>query len=377
MSGVKTYAITAGAAPARAETALAAGAAVLGVAAVGIAVVALAGSALKAYQERIEREKEAARQQEIEIKRKIAEIRRSSSTSGQPRVTVNLPKNISRSAPAADAARKVNGLKSQLPKIRKEYQTLVEQQLLDEETVRQALEQTTQALNENNLAAAEAHLQALDDARIQVIQQSRQEWNAQVNYLHQRFSQVSVVLPSTLRENLLARIEKFKTENFSEEELNQLHSEISELTAQAGRIEEAAHNLVNSWQTVGYAAAILGRDDGDMVIEVETHEGVNTQMRIQFNGQEINLFGPPEETHSCASRTVEAMRLFQQQGYQLEWTHLDNQPVPQEWRYLYATVPQETSAQPQEVVTIETEAEPVSEYTTSQKSPRRQQAQGY
>ncbi|MBR8826663.1 MAG: hypothetical protein DSM107014_01950 [Gomphosphaeria aponina SAG 52.96 = DSM 107014] len=366
MSGVKTYAVTAGAAPA----------AVAGAAA-GIAVVVLAGAALKAYQERIEREKEAARQQEIEIKGKIAEIRRSGSTSGQPRVTVNLPKNTSKSAPAADAARKVNGLKSQLPKIRKEYQTLVEQQLLDEETVGQALEQTTQALNENNLAAAEAHLQALDDARIQVIQQSRQEWNAQVDYLHERISQLDVVLPSTLRENLIARSEQLRTGQFSEGELETLHAEITELTAQAGRIEEAAHNLVNSWQTVGYAAGILGRDDGDMVIEVQTHEGVNTQMRIQFNGEEINLFGPPEESHSCASRTIEAMRLFQQQGYQLEWTHLDHQPVPEEWRYLYANVLYKTSAQPQEVVTIETEAESVSENTTSKKSPRRQQAQGY
>ncbi|NJM73006.1 MAG: hypothetical protein HC862_24260 [Scytonema sp. RU_4_4] len=57
------------------------------------------------------------------------------------------------------------------------------------------------------------------------------------------------------------------------------------------------------------------------------------------------MFGPPEETESCAERTVEALQIFQEQGYQLEWTGWDGEEVPEEWRHLYSAPPQKQSSQ--------------------------------
>ncbi|MEW6497690.1 MAG: hypothetical protein AB1589_35080, partial [Cyanobacteriota bacterium] len=234
-------------------------------------------------------------------------------------------------------------LRSRLPKIRSEYQVLIDQQLLDEGTVQQAIQRTEQALNANNLASAEAHLQALDNARIQVIQQLRSQLSAQIEYLQERLDALRDRIPQAADQELQASIDHFSAnwQQLFNADIEALHQKISAFETQAEQFQEAAKNLVNSWLQVGYVARVLGTDDGDVVVEVETHEGTNTQMRVQFYGQQIDLEGPPEETNSCAARTIEAMQLFQEQGYQLEWTSLDGQPIPEEWRQLYSSAPQE------------------------------------
>ena len=57
-------------------------------------------------------------------------------------------------------------------------------------------------------------------------------------------------------------------------------------------------------------------------------------MRIQFDGQQIDLAGPHDEEgdSSCSSRTFDVIELFQQQGYQVEWTAWNGEPVDKEWR---------------------------------------------
>lgn len=386
MSGTKAFAVTAGVSPAATIGALAAGAAVVGVAASGViavgAVATMVGSAAQAYQERSRRQREAAIQKEQAIQQRIAQIKaRSRSHASQSRVTVKLPQSATKAKtltspqldPATkDAQKRVAELKSRLPKVQAEYQSLIDQQLIDRQTVQQALQQTEQALNANNLAGAEAYLQALDDARIQVMAQLRSQWTSQIEYLQERLNAAVDRFPQSITQQLQTRIDNFRThwQQLKDADIETLHQEISILEAQAQQIQELADNILHSWLQVGYPARIIAIDDGDVVLEVETHEGVNTQMRVQFDGQQINLFGPPEETDSCAARTVEAMRLFQEQGYQLEWDSLDGQPVPEEWRYLY-------SAAPTEVAIVEDAEELGSDTYMRSPSQRRLESQGY
>ncbi len=367
MSGTKAFAVSAGISPSVTLGFAATGAAVLGgVAALAIgagAAIYLTGKSLQAYQERKRKEKEAAIEREKAIQQRIAQIKSMSfSNTGKTQVTVKPPKTVKpvpqnqptgttskvitpvEEAKIKDDLRKINQLRSQIPKIKSEYQALIDKQLLDSATVQQTIQNTEQALNANHLEAAEAYLQALDDARIQVIQNLKQQWQPQISYLQERLEALKVRLPQAINQQLQTNIDKYSSnwQSLNDDIINNLHQQISTFEAQTAEIQEAANNLVNSWIQAGYEAHILGIDNGDLVIEVETHEGVNTQMRIQFNGQQINLFGPPEESSSCAARTIEAMRLFQEQGYQLEWTHLDNEPVAEEWRYLYTPISQDT-----------------------------------
>ncbi|BAZ28860.1 hypothetical protein NIES4074_12950 [Cylindrospermum sp. NIES-4074] len=383
MSGTKAFALSQGISSTAFSGATASGGTILaGVTGVAIAagiVVSLTGIALQAYQQRLERERKAKEQREAEIQQRIAQIRSGiGSSSAQRRITVQLPDLINpkvnnigsedaNQAGARDAQRRVDELKNRLPTIRAEYQTLIEQELLDAKTVTQAIATTQSALNANDLAVAEAHLQALDDARIQVMQQWRSQISRQIQYLQERLDSLRPSIPNALLQEIQGRIDKAQVnwQQLSDSTIAELHQLLSTLEAQSQQIQEAAENMLASWLQVGYAARILGGDDGDVLLEVETHEGVNTQMRVQFNGQQIDLFGPPEETNSCASRTIEALKIFQQQGYQLQWTQWDGQAVPEELQYLY---------------TAETEQESAPENTTSYtptSSVRHQESQGY
>ncbi|MBD2775240.1 hypothetical protein [Iningainema tapete] len=359
MSGSKAFVVTAGVSPTASLGALVAGAAVVG-GVVGVviaagAVVSLTGKALQSYQERRNREREAALQRESEIQQRIAQIRagigsrKDVSWNVSTKVAV-LPDTTERK----DAQIRVDKLNNRLPKIRTEYQTLIEQQLLDAQTVEQALLHTQQALNANNLAAAEAYLQALDDMRIQVMQLRSEQLKKHVQYLQERLDGLRSRIPYSIFAAMQYRIDQQQSDIYIED----LHQLLTDLETQADQIHEMAENLVASWLQVGYAARVLDTDDGDVVIEVETHEGANTQMRVQFEGQQIDLFGPPEETDSCATRTVEALKIFQEQGYQLQWTQWDGQPVSEELQHIYSTTPQQSA-------------------TTSYSSVRRQQSLGY
>ena len=409
MSGVKAFPIVAGAAAAPASTGVAAssifGAALATVApaagvilatgavlAAGVAIANLGSQAVHAYQERVRRQEEAARQREQAVQQRIADLRsRVRANASKSKVTVKSPPTAnvsptfeggarggSASRPTVtsedrDAQRKIQDLKSRLPNIESEYQALVNQGLLDAQTANQALQKTRQAVNDGNWAAANAHLQALDDARMQVIEQLRSQWEVQINYVQERLDGLRDRLPAAVTENLnyAIALARANWQRLSDQDLQILHQQISDFQAQADRNQETAADLVRSWQQVGYVARIVGIDDGDVVIEVETHEGANTQGRIQFDGQQMGLFSPrDEETLSCAQRTQEAMRIFQEQGYYLEWTHLDNQPVPEEWRQIGSPA---SSAQTPEVQTPETPGQPYRE----QKSRRRLEGQGY
>ncbi|MDJ1185881.1 hypothetical protein [Roseofilum casamattae] len=368
--GVSGAAIAMGAATALGITAL--------VAAAGVAV-ALTGKALQAYQERQRRQQAAREQREREVKQRIAEIRsKIRSRRPQSKVTVQLPVENRSPAPVTrpstatatqrDEQRKIDEWRSRLPSIQSEYETLADQELLDRSTVDRALEKTKQALERNRLAEATGYLRALDDARIKVIQELRDEWLAQVEYIEQRLSQLRSRIPQAIATELQIDLDWAKNnwQQLTQSHLDSLHERISLFAAQADSIQQAAENMVESQQQVGYVAYVREIDNGDAIVEVETHEGVNTQIRLNFDGQQIALEGPQEEEASCAARTVEAMQIFQEQGYQLEWTEWDGEPVEEELRHLYS-VPSETVS----------ESEPQSGTRRDRSPQRRQQAEGY
>ncbi|RCJ22393.1 hypothetical protein A6S26_21820 [Nostoc sp. ATCC 43529] len=323
------------------------------------AVVSMTGRALQAYQERKRQEREAALQREQQIQQKIAQIRasiRSSSANSkivvqQPQstkstsshnATINAPQtstsDVINQALSQDAQRRVQNLQTKLPSIQAEYQVLIDEQLLDASSVQQALQQTEKALQTQNLADAEKYLQALDDARIQVIQQLQVEWKAQIDFVQARLNNLQPRLPHRIAQQLQAKINYTGNnwQHISNTDLETLHQEISALESQTEQIQAAAENLVASWQQFHYNARISEISDGDVVIEIETHEGANTLMRVEFEGQKIDLAGPQDQQGdlSCASRTVNVIQLFQEQGYQLEWTQWNGEPVNQEWRNL-------------------------------------------
>lgn len=386
MSGVKEFSLVAGAASTPTLAPLAP--VILGTGAViaaGVVVAMLGAKAFKAYEERRRKEEEEAKKREQEVQQQIVQIKKQvASNSAVSKVVVHLltpttstPANITQlqqlSVEDKDVQRRIQEQKSRLPKINSEYQNLVDLQLLDAQTVNQALQKTEQALNANKLQEAEAHLRALDDARIQVIQHLRAQWVAQLQYVQQRLDNLRPSLPLAVVQDLQIKIDQARNnwQQLTDADLQALHQQISEFQAQVDRIQEAAQSLVNSWTEVGYVANIVGTDNGDAVIEVETHEGENTQMRFQFDGQQINLFGPPEESSSCAARTKEALQIFQEQGYYMGLTTWDGQPVPEELRQLYSAVITEESAAEEDI------AEPTTNSDQQKLSQRRLEGQGY
>ncbi|MEA5531945.1 hypothetical protein VB638_20615 [Dolichospermum sp. UHCC 0684] len=296
-------------------------------------------SALQAYQERKRQEREAAIKREQDIQQKIAQFR---SGATRKKIVVQEPQQVKlintevNKALSQDAQRQVQNLKRQLPKIKSEYQILIDRQLLEAASVQQAIQKTERALQNNNLTDAQTYLQALDDARIQVIQQLKVEWTKQFEFLQSRLNNLQSSLPNHITQQLQIKINDLcnSWQSISDEEIEIFHQEISSYESQAEQVYTAAKNLVASWQEVGYVAKITEINDGDVVINIETHEGVNTQMRIQFDGQQIDLAGPHDEEgdSSCSSRTFDVIELFQQQGYQVEWTEWNGEPVDKEWR---------------------------------------------
>ena len=296
-------------------------------------------SALQAYQERQRQERETAIKREQDIQQKIAQFR---SGATKKKIVVQEPEQVNlindevNQALSQDAQRQVQNLKMQLPKIKSEYQILIDRQLLESASVQQAIQKTERALQNNNLTDAQTYLQTLDDARIQVIQQLKVEWTKQFKFLQSRLNNLQSSLPNHITQQLQIKINDLcnSWQSISDEEIEIFHQEISRYESQAEQVYTAAKNLVASWQEVGYVAKITEINDGDVVINIETHEGVNTQMRIQFDGQQIDLAGPHDEEgdSSCSSRTFDVIELFQQQGYQVEWTAWNGEPVDKEWR---------------------------------------------
>lgn len=334
---------------------------------------------LRETVERIRQQRESAEQRERAIQQRIAQLR-TGIYANSAQIPVELlaidPVEVTANnglAAQTDIQRRIEGLKERIPAIELEYQALIAQNILDESTLRTALQKTRQELAAENLERAEAHLQALDNLRIEITRKLQSRWLEQLPYLQERLDALSDRLPRVVTLELQADLQNVREkESLTDVDIETLHGRISEWEAQTERVREIADNLVASWQKAGYEdARVIGIDDGDVVIEVETHEGVNSQMRVQFDSQQLDLFGPPEETSSCATRTRIALQLFQQQGYRLEWTTLDGQPVPEEWRQLGDTLPD-----------VETEengrvAETAHSDYPKKSSTRRRESQGY
>ncbi len=366
-AGLSVAAIATGAATLLGLTAL--------VAAAGV-VVGLTGQAMQAYQDRVRQQREAAERKEREIQQRIADIRAQIRSRGsQAKVTVKLPPETqfqstvstesATTAEQRDKQRKINELNSRLANIKTEYQVLIDQQLLDRSTVDQALEKTQKALN-NNLAQAQGYLQALDDARIQAMKGLQEQLLPQIEYIEQRLAGLRSRIPQALVQELQTNINGAKNnwQQLTQAELDALHQRISTFESQADSIQQAAEKLAESYRQEGYAAYLGGIDNGDAVVEAETHEGVNTQIRLDFYGQQMALEGPPEQEPSCAARTVEALRRFREQGYQLEWIEWDGEPVAEDLRHLYSVASEDIS-----------ENQGTTE--SDQRSRRRRETQGY
>jgi hypothetical protein len=362
MSGTKAFAAS-GISPVAAQSVAMAGLASVGaVAAVGVglagAAVIMTAKAVQAYHKRAKEQIEKARQEEEDIQRQILEARR---VHGRNKISVTIPSkklepSSLQSLPnnfeinAADAESKIsklkiNELKALLPRIRDNYQNLINRDILDEQNVLQALQSADKALDLGDVATAQLYIQALDDARIQATEKLRSQQQSETQFAQDRLNTLKERLPEIIVQHLQSCVEQMGSNSYppNDSDLLTLHRQITEAELQANSVWEAAENLVNAWQdpTVDYVARIIGIDDGDVMVEVETHqtetsEKVNTIMRVQFDGQQVDLFGPHEETSSCAARTKEALQIFQEQGYYLEWTSLDGEPVPEEYRQVYA-----------------------------------------
>lgn len=298
-------------------------------------LTSLTTKAVNALKERSLREQKAAEKDKREFEQRITEIEARYST----RTVIVKPSSILKAEQKViaqkDTQRKIEEYQNRLPQIKEEYLTLINQELLDEETVNQAFQQTKEALNNSNLAQAEAHLRTLDDARIEASQQLQQlklQQQSQLGFIQERLEGLRRNIPQRIVNQLQVQINQANDNlrQLSKLELEKLHQEISEYQAQANRVWEAAENMVRAWHGVGYQARILGLDDGDVVIESQTHEGANTHTRIQFNGEEMILKAPHEEPSSCTMRTAEALKIFQQQGYYLQWENWNGEPVKEE-----------------------------------------------
>lgn len=296
--------------------------------------------AIQAYQVRKRKEQEAAVTKEQNIQKRIAELRAKSSSNQlvvdvvKPEsLKVSVVKDFTDPSSKQSSPLKVIALKSRLSRIKLEYQFLVEQNLLENSLVQQSLQKVEKAIEIGDLQEAEAYLQELDNLRIQSIKQLQQQQHLQVQFLQERLDNLRDRLPTSLWQSLQINIEHLHHVP-TDTALLSIHQQISDAEMQVEQTKTASENLVNAWVEVGYIAEVTSIDNGDIVIQVETHEGANTNIRVQFNALQVDLFGPPEES-SCAARTVEAMKKFQEQGYQLEWTHLDGLPVAEEWRNLY------------------------------------------
>jgi hypothetical protein len=333
MSGRKQFSVSAGISPVSTNTAASDIGAALN------AVMSIPARAIQAYQDRLRREREAAQQREAEIQQRITEIR-SQSRAATPSIRVESPSTSERTRVTVDTTvdirRQVDRLRSQLPAIRSEYQPFIDQQLLDAQTVQQALQQAEQALVNQNISEAQVQLQSLDDARILVSRQVQQQLQVQVAYLQERLDGLSDRLPQAQFQSLQSQIQHLREQEQipADTDLMTIHAQVSEAESQADRVREAAENMISAWQGTGFMAQIAEVQDGDIVIHADTHEGANTEIRIQFDGQQIALNGPSEESFSCAMRTQEAMQIFRDQGYQIAWESVDDEPVPEEWRSL-------------------------------------------
>lgn len=335
-------------------------------------------SALQAYQERKRQEREAAIKREQNIQQKITQIRAKSRSGAVKKMIIAEPEEVKSSitkvtidaevkqALSQDAQRQVQSLLRQLPSIQSEYQILVDQELLDAVSVQQAIQKTEIALQNHNLTEAQRYLQVLDDARIQATQQMKSEVTAQLDFIQSRLANLESRLPESVTQQLQTKINVMcnSWHSLRDEDIATIHEEISNYESQIEQIQTAADNLVASWQQVGYTAQICAIDDGDVIVEIETHEGANTQMRIQFDGQQIDLAGPHDQEgeSSCANRTFDVIQLFQQQGYQVEWSEWNGEPVDQEWRNL-----------DMRIMSVKT----TTEFYQADTSERRSESQGY
>ncbi|BAZ10656.1 hypothetical protein NIES4071_24790 [Calothrix sp. NIES-4071] len=297
--------------------------------------IALTGMALHAYKERQQHMHDTKIKTELATQARIDGI----NIEHQERAVIVPSQAKQLSIPInTDSQFKIKALQSKIEQIKREYRELVEYQLLDSQTVEKALCKVETALSSNELAVAETQLQLLDDARILGVQLRHAKIRAHVEYLQARIRNLQPNIPKQIVLDLEKRVSSYRNDWMQCDTAQEIHihAYINELEAQVEQIQIAADNLVDSWLEVGYDARIIGIDDGDIVIQVATHDCANTEIRIQFTGEKIDLLAPSEEPELCTDRTFAALRLFQQQGYQLQWTYWDGNVIPGRWRNLYS-----------------------------------------
>lgn len=334
-----------------------------------------ASKADQAYAKRIKQEQDAHAKRIQKVKQTIAQIKSQASTkaSDQSHVKVQLSTNNLQSTHQSlanrDEERRIKALKSRLPAIKAEYKSLVDGLLLDSDTVSQAFQNVSQALNAKALTTAELQLQALDDARIEATQQKHYQTQSQLVYVQKRLDSLKNRLPQIIVENLQAQINQANKvwQKFSESDLQALHQQINEFEAQTERIQTAAVDLANSWIAKDFEASVIpATSDGDVLVEIKTHQGANTLMRLKFDGEQIDFEGPPEKSNACTTRPIEAMRIFQEQGYRVDWTEIDHQPVAEELKAQISC---------EEPMTKETTQGTINETSTPHQPKRRRKAQ--
>jgi hypothetical protein len=371
MSGVKEFNIAASIGAPVILSVTAATVAVTATVSAGAVAVNMATSAVRAYQERKRKEREAIIEREAALQRKIADLRKSIYNSPSRRTVVAAPSNnLPVNEPIAanlDAQTKLRDLRSRLPSIQAEYHNLVESGWLDSSSVDRAFDTVRQALDAENIDGVQSTLRSLDDARITAWREKIARERLIVDYARERLDSLKSQLPEQLATEIATEILQIEQQGIptDDPDLLQLHQRLSDLQTQIEAVAAAGDRLLEAWQQVGYRAKFSTIDNGDLVFEVETHEGVNTEMRIGFDGEQLTLNGPAEESSSCAARTHEVLQIFQKQGYYLEWNKMDGEIVPEEWRRYYSAEVAASLGEP--IANPET----ITQYTPTESTPER------
>ncbi len=315
---------------------------VVGAAVVASSVIAakMTATAFQAYQNRQKQEEKFQQKRNESVEQKVNRLKQERLQKLQPngiKVDLSLSeKDISKKNKIAnqDIAKQLQTIKSRLPQIKAEYQMLVEQKVLEQQTVQQALQKVSDAINQSNLQQAQQYLQRLDDTRITAIQQLNEQWSGQIDYLQKRLNQLSDRIPQSTLAELQQNIQWFaeNPQAVSEKDIQTLHQTINSFEDQAWRIQTAANDLIESWKEVGYQSKISDIDNGTIAIEADTHEEGKTTMVIEFEQGQIYASTPHGNENPFTPLLREVIQQFEEKGYALDWTSLEGQSVPEKWR---------------------------------------------
>ena len=313
---------------------------VMGAVAVGTIASQMTTIALNAYEKRQQQEKAEKDKRRQLANQRINQLNENRiKNSFKKPLKINLPfveesKSKTQEIATKDNQKRLQAVKSRLPQIQSEYQSLIEQNILDKQTVKQALQKVSDSLNQSDIQKAEQYLQLLDDARIIAINTLDQQWSLEIQYLQERLSNLSNRFPQSVTQQLQQNVQWLKAnkQQISENVLQDLHETINDFEDQAWRIQRMASDLVDSWSEVGYTAEISEIDNGTIAIQADTHEEGNTTMLIEFQNGQIYASTPHGDESPFTPLLQEVIQQFQEKGYSLDWTSLEGQSIPEKWR---------------------------------------------